>query len=88
MKAKTQTYEKWQKGSFKKDISNQKTWLTIPIPMNISTIMGNSLDPQESPIEPQSTGYCAKITIYECEDCLDCLYKTQTTKKRGSFTIF
>lgn len=81
---KPQTYERWKKGSFKKDISKRENMLYNPDKDEYTCYNGKQLKPVGVINRTSATGYRSEITLYECEDCRDCPYKTQCTKAKGN----
>jgi len=81
---KPQTYEKWKKRSFKKDISKRENMFYNPEIDEYTCHNKKQLRPIGITHRTSATGYCAEVTIYECENCQDCLYKTKCTKAKGN----
>ena len=81
---KPQTYEKWKKKSFKKDISKRENMFYDSEKDEYTCHHGKQLKPVGIAHRTSSTGYRSEITIYECEDCRDCPYKAQCTKAQGN----
>jgi len=81
---KPQTYEKWKKKSFKKDISKRENMFYDSKKDEYTCHHGKQLKPVGITHRTSSTGYRSEITIYECEDCRDCPYKAQCTKAQGN----
>lgn len=81
---KPQTYEKWKKKSFKKDISKREN-MTYDKGMDEYTCHnGKQLRPVGTINRTSATGYRSEITVYECEDCSSCPYKSKCTKAQGN----
>lgn len=81
---KPQTYEKWKKKSFKKDISKRENMLYDPKKDEYTCHNGKQLKPIGITHRTSATGYCSEITVYECEDCQNCSYKDRCTKAKGN----
>jgi transposase len=81
---KPQTYEKWQKRSFKNDISKRENMTYDSIQDEYTCRNGKRLKPVGTTHRKSATGYCSDITIYECEDCLGCPFKAKCTKAKGN----
>ena len=72
---KPQTYEKWKKRSFKKDISKREN-MGYDEGADIYTChAGKHLIPVGTKRQRSKSGYMSEVTIYECEDCSGCLHK-------------
>jgi transposase len=81
---KPQTYEQWKKRSFKRDISKRENMLYNPETDEYTCHNGKQLRVCGISHRTSATGYRSEITIYECEDCSDCSYKSRCTKARGN----
>jgi len=81
---KPQTYEKWKKRSFKKDISKRENMVYDQAKDQYTCHNGKRLSPVGVINKTSSTGYHSEITIYECEDCCDCKFKSKCTKAQGN----
>lgn len=81
---KPQTYEKWKKRSFKKDISKRENMVYDQAKDQYTCHNGKRLSPAGVINKTSSTGYRSEITIYECEDCCDCKFKSKCTKAQGN----
>lgn len=81
---KPQTYEKWKKKSFKKDISKREN-MQYDAENDIYTCHNNKqLKPIGVMHRTSATGYEAEVTIYECDNCNSCPYKEKCTKAKGN----
>lgn len=81
---KPQTYEKWKKKSFKKDISKRENMKydeqkDCYICHNEKELKSIGVTHRKS-----ATGYTSEITVYECDDCSDCSCKEKCTKAKGN----
>lgn len=81
---KPQTYEKWKKRSFKNDISKRENMFYNPELDEYTCHNGKQLRPAGITHRTSATGYHSEITVYECEDCQNCLCKAQCTKAKGN----
>lgn len=85
---KPQTYEKWKKRSFKNDISKREnmTYNTE----NDYYICHNKkkLIATGTRVQTTTNGYKTEQTIYVCEDCRECPYKTKCTKAAGNRKMY
>lgn len=81
---KPQTYDKWNKRSFKTDIRKRENMLYDPVKDEYTCHNGKQLKPVGISHRTSATGYKAEFTIYECEDCKDCPYKAKCTKAKGN----
>ncbi|KUO61720.1 MAG: transposase [Gracilibacter sp. BRH_c7a] len=81
---KPQTYEKWKKVSFKKDISKRENMFYNAETDEYTCHHGKQLKPATITHRTSVTGYRSEITIYECEDCRDCPHKAKCTKAKGN----
>ncbi|GBG57488.1 transposase [Sporomusaceae bacterium FL31] len=81
---KPQTYEQWKKKSFKKDISKRENMFYNEEIDEYTCHNEKQLKPAGITHRTSKTGYRSEITLYECEDCGDCPYKTRCTKAKGN----
>lgn len=81
---KPQTYEKWKKKSFKNDISKRENMQYDAEKDEYICHNKRQLKPFCNTHRKSATGYEAEITIYECDDCSDCQYKSKCTKAQGN----
>ncbi|HEX3046882.1 MAG TPA: IS1182 family transposase [Bacillota bacterium] len=81
---KPQTYEKWKTKSFKNDISKRENMAYDSIKDEYTCHNGKQLKSIGITHKTSATGYCSEVTIYECEDCLDCPCKARCTKSKGN----
>lgn len=81
---KPQTYEKWKKKSFKKDISKRENMVYDSEKDQYTCHHGKQLKPIGISHRTSVTGYRSEITVYECEDCGDCPNKAKCTKAKGN----
>ena len=72
---KPQTYEKWKKGSFKKDISKRENKAYDERSDSYTCHAGKLLKPIFIKTQKSKSGYKSEVTVYECEDCCECAYK-------------
>lgn len=81
---KPQTYEKWKKRSFKKDISKRENMAYDSVKDEYTCHHKKQLKPIGITHRTSATGYRSEITVYECEDCGDCPFKAKCTKAKGN----
>lgn len=81
---KPQTYDKWKKKSFKRDISKRENMSYDPVKDVYTCHNGKELKPTGIIHKTSATGYVSEVTVYECEDCGDCPYKTKCTRAKGN----
>jgi transposase len=81
---KPQTYEKWKKKSFKKDISKRENMIYDETRDCYTCHSQKELKPIGITHRKSATGYLSEITIYECEDCTGCPHKEKCTKAKGN----
>lgn len=81
---KPQTYETWKKKSFKKDISKRENMLYDAQRDEYTCHNGKQLKFVGITHRKSATGYRSEISLYECEDCSTCQYKSKCTKAQGN----
>ena len=85
---KPQTYEKWKKRSFKKDISKREN-MRYDEAADTCTCHGEKkLRVVAVRKQKSKSGYQSEVTIYECEECSGCPYKERCTKARGNKRLY
>ena len=85
---KPQTYEKWKKRSFKKDISKRENMGYDETTDTYTCHAGRSLSPLFIKRQKSKSGYESEVTVYECEDCTGCPYKEKCTRAKGSKRLY
>lgn len=81
---KPQTYEKSKAKKFKKDISKRGN-MYYDVENNFYICAyGKKLRSVNSKIRKSKSGFQSLITVYECEDCSTCPYKSKCTKAKGN----
>ena len=85
---KPQTYEKWKKRSFKKDISKRENMGYDERTDTYTCYAGKKLQPIFLKKQTSKSGYESKVTVYECEDCTGCPYKEECTKAKGNKRLY
>jgi transposase len=85
---KPQTYEKWKKRSFKKDIGRRENMAYDPASDQYICHAGKILNSRYVKKQKSKSGYESSVTVYECEDCHGCPYKEKCTKARGSKRLY
>lgn len=81
---KPQTYERMKKRSFKNNISKRENMNYDEINDEYTCHNNKKLKVIYNMIRKSKSGYQANVTVYECEDCHDCQYKTKCTKAKGN----
>lgn len=81
---KPQTYEKWKKKSFKNDISKRENMAYDSEKDEYTCHNGKQLKKAGIIHRTSATGFCSDVTVYECEDCNNCTYKSKCTKAQGN----
>lgn len=85
---KPQTYEKWKKRSFKKDISKREN-MSYDKEKDVYTChAGKPLKSLFMKTQKSKSGYKSEVTVYECEDCSSCPYKEKCTKAKGNKRLY
>ena len=85
---KPQTYEKWKKRSFKKDISKRENMGYDEKADTYTCHAGKSLLPLFIKKQKSKSGYESEVTVYECEDCRGCAYKEKCTRAKGNKRLY
>lgn len=85
---KPQTYEKWKKRSFKKDISKRENMGYDEATDIYTCHAGKKLQPLFIKKQKSKSGYESEVTVYECEDCTGCPYKEKCTKAKGNKRLY
>ena len=81
---KPQTYEKSKTKKFKNDISKREN-MSYLIDEDCYVCKNNKKLYKKGIMTRKSkSGYEATVTIYECESCLECPYKSKCTKAKGN----
>lgn len=81
---KPQTYEKWRKRNFKNDISKRENMKYDAKSDSYTCYNNRKLVPTSIFHRKSASGYKAKVTVYECENCDHCTYKLRCTKAKGN----
>jgi transposase len=81
---KPQTYEIWKKKSFKNDISKRENMIYDEEKDEYTCRNEKKLKKSGITHKTSATGYCSEITLYECESCEGCPYKSKCTKAAGN----
>lgn len=85
---KPQTYEKWKKRSFKKDISKRENMAYEEETDTYTCHAGRKLKEVSKKKQKSKSGYQSEVTVYECEDCGGCPYKEKCTKAKGDKRLY
>lgn len=84
---KPQNYETIRKSKFKKDISKRENMKYDAEIDEYTCHNSRKLRPIGHKIRTSQSGYKSHVTIYQCEDCSGCEYKTRCTKAVGNRKI-
>ena len=85
---KPQTYEKWKKRSFKRDISKRENMGYNEKADTYTCHAGKTLFPIFIKKQKSKSGYESEVTVYECEDCTGCLHKGKCTRAKGDKRLY
>ena len=85
---KPQTYEKWKKRSFKRDISKRENMGYEETTDTYTCHGGKKLKPLFVKKQKSKSGYESEITVYECEDCTVCPHKEKCTRAKGNKRLY
>ena len=85
---KPQTYEKWKKRSFKKDISKRENMGYDEMTDTYTCHAGKKLQAVFLKKQKSKSGYESEVTVYECEDCTGCPCKEKCTKAKGNKRLY
>ena len=81
---KPQTYERWKKRSFKNDISKRENMTYDTEKDEYICHNGKRLKASGIIHRTSATGYRSEVTVYRCENCDGCPYKSKCTKATGN----
>jgi len=81
---KPQTYESMKKRSFKNNISKRENMAYDEISDEYTCHNKKKLKVIGQKTRKTRSGYEADVTVYECEDCDGCQYKSKCTKAKGN----
>ena len=85
---KPQTYEKWKKRSFKKEIGRRENMTYEEEPDTYICHAGKRLKPIYIKNQTSKSGYKSEVTVYECENCSGCPQKEKCTKAKGNKRLY
>ena len=85
---KPQTYEKWKKRSFKKDISKRENMKYDEESDSYTCYEGKKLKAVYVRRQKSKSGYESKVTVYESESCSECKSKERCTKAKGNKRLY
>lgn len=85
---KPQTYEKWKKRSFKRDISKRENMGYDEAADIYTCHAGKQLKPVFVKKQKSKSGYESEVTVYECEDCTGCPHKEKCTRAKGNKRLY
>lgn len=79
---KPQTYEKWKKRNFKNDISKREN-MRYDAESDFYICHNNrKLIPTSIIHRTSASGYKSEVTVYECENCDNCIHKISVQKQK------
>lgn len=81
---KPQSYEIWKKKSFKQDIKRPENMRYLEEADAYVCANDRILWPVGIHHKKSASGYRSKLTVYQCEDCSGCSYKSKCTKAQGN----
>lgn len=79
-----QSYEIWKKKSFKQDIRRPENMRYLEEADAYVCANDRILWPVGIHQKKSASGYRSKMTVYQCEDCSGCSYKSKCTKAHGN----
>lgn len=85
---KPQTYEKWKKRSFKKDISKRENMEYDAESDTYTCHARRVLYPLYKKRQKSKNGYETEVTVYECADCGGCPHKDRCTRAKGNKRLY
>ena len=85
---KPQTYENMKKRCFKNNISKRQNMNYDEMNDKYTCHNNKILSVIGKKTKRSKSGYEADVTIYECEDCYDCQYKSKCTKAKGNKKLY
>ena len=85
---KPQTYEKWKKRSFKRDISKRGNMGYEETTDTYTCHAGRKIKPLFVKKQESNSGYESEVTVYECEDCTVCPHKEKCTRAKGNKRLY
>lgn len=85
---KPQTYEKWKKRSFKKDISKRENMIYHEETNSYTCYAEQELHAVYVKKQKSKSGYESEVTVYECDDCTGCAHKERCTKAKGNKRLY
>ena len=85
---KPQTYEKWKKRSFKKDISKRENMSYDSQEDSYTCHNGKKLKRLYGRHSKSKSGYVSEVTVYECENCSGCPHKEKCSRTHGNKKLY
>lgn len=85
---KPQTYEKWKKRNFKRNISKQENMGYDETADTYICHAGKKLKPLFVKKQKSKSGHESEVTVYECEDCTGCPHKEKCTHAKGNKRLY
>lgn len=85
---KPQTYEKSKTRKFKKDISKRENMIYNKDEDYYICAAGKKLSVIGTRNKKSKSGFNSIITVYECEDCSGCQYKSKCSKAKGNKQLY
>ena len=85
---KPQTYEKWKKRSFKRDINKRENMMYDAENDIYTCHAGKRLTPLYTKKQKSKNGYESDVTAYECTDCSGCPCKDKCTRAKRNKRLY
>lgn len=85
---KPQTYEKWKKRSFKKDIGKRENMGYDKLTDTYVCHKGRRLSAVYIKKQKSKNGYESDVTVYECKSCEGCEHKEKCTRAKGNKRLY
>lgn len=85
---KPQTYEKWKKRSFKKDIGKRENMGYDKLTDTYACHKGRRLSAVYIKKQKSKNGYESDVTVYECKSCEGCEHKEKCTRAKGNKRLY
>ena len=85
---KPQTYEKWKKRRFKKDISKRENMCYEEETDSYICHAGKRLRASFTKTQKSKNGYKSEVTVYESENCTGCPHKEKCTRSKKNKRLY